>query len=327
MVNYRTPELAIQSLFSLARGLDRCALQVLLIDNASDDGSVDTLGTAIQANGWDNWVSVLPQEVNAGFAAGNNVGIRYALQSTVPPDYVTLLNPDTIVREGAIEALVDFMDSQPSVGIAGSRIEDAAGHVQSSAHNLPSPLGELEGSARLGVLTRLLRPYTVSYAPRDAQHECEWVSGASLIARRQLLEQIGLLDEGYFLYFEEVDLCVRARKAGWKVWYVPESTVVHMEGASTGIRKPGARRPSYWYASRRRYFVKHFGVLGLFAADLLWALGRGSLVIRRMLNLAARRDEDPAHLAFDLLWGDVRAFLTESASRLSRRNAASSPVP
>jgi GT2 family glycosyltransferase len=165
------------------------------------------------------------------------------------------LNPDTIVRGGAIRALVDFMDSHQRVGIAGSRLENAEGAAECSAHIAPSPLGELESGARLGILSRALHRYTVSPPMREAAHQCDWVSGASLIVRRKVFEEIGALDEGYFLYFEEVDFCLRAQKAGWRIWFVPESRVVHLEGASTGIRNIVRRRPQYW-TTRRRYFVK-----------------------------------------------------------------------
>jgi hypothetical protein len=142
------------------------------------------------------------------------------------------------------------------------------------------------------------------------QQRCEWVSGASLMLRRGVIEAIGLLDEGFFLYFEEVDYCLRARQAGWEVWYVPESRVVHFEGASTGIRTASRRRPSYWFASRRRFFAKHYGIAGLVAADALWAVGHASLRARRTLGLGRGGDiPDPPGIAKDLLWGDLQALV------------------
>ena len=203
------------------------------------------------------------------------------------------------------------MDSHQRVGIAGSRLENAEGGAECSAHNALSPLGELESGARLGILSRALHHYAVSPPMREAAHECDWVSGASLIVRREVFDEIGLLDEGYFLYFEEADFCLRAQKAGWKIWFVPESRVVHFEGASTGIRNIVCRRPRYWYDSRRRYFVKHFGVLGLILADALWAVGRTSLTLHRLLQLGSGGiEQDPRWFAFDLLWGDLRSFFT-----------------
>jgi GT2 family glycosyltransferase len=221
-----------------------------------------------------------------------------------------LLNPDTVVRPGALRALVEFMASHPEAGIAGSLIENPDGGVDRSAHRMPSPFGELDGAARLGMLSRLLQRYSVSPPLRDEAHECDWVSGAAMIVRKQVLEQVGPLDEGYFLYFEEVDFCCRARNAGWQVWYVPQARVLHLEGAATGIRTAAKRRPAYWYDSRRRFFVKHHGLGGLLLADLLWAVGRLSFLLRNALGFGKQRGHaDPKHFMLDLLWGDLRAVL------------------
>jgi len=311
IVNYRSAGLALECLRSLAAELAELpGADVVVVDNASGDGSVEQLAAAIRRERWQGWVALRPLERNGGFAFGNNAPIRDALRSERPVDYLMLLNPDTVVRRGAIRALLDFMDAHPRAGIAGSRLENPDGGAECSAHNAPSPLGELESGASLGVLSRLLARHAVTPPLRDAAHECAWVSGASQMVRRQVFEQVGLLDEGFFLYFEEVDFCTRARAAGWQVWYVPQSRVEHVEGAATGIRSR-SRRPGYWYDSRRRYFVKHFGVGGLLRADALWAAGRASLVLRRLLRLGARdAGRDPQRFAFDLLWGDLRFCLT-----------------
>lgn len=310
IVNYRTADLAIDCLRSLApQAGDLEGGRVLVADNASGDGSVEKLAAAIAAEGWSAWAEVLPLPCNGGFAYGNNAGIRAALEAEPPVDYVMLLNPDTVVRPGALRELVDFMVAHPATGVTGSLIENPDGDVDRTAHRMPSPLGELDGAARLGVLSRLLHRYVVSPPLRDTAHECDWVSGAALIVRRQVLEQVGLLDEGFFLYFEEVDFCCRVRSAGWQVWYVPQARVLHLEGASTGIRAAAKRRPAYWYDSRRRFFVKHHGILGLLAADLFWAAGRLSYLARLALGLA-KRGNDPRHFMFDLLWGDLRALLS-----------------
>jgi hypothetical protein len=207
-----------------------------------------------------------------------------------------------------------FMDVHPEAGIAGSLIEYPSGSVDRSAHCTPSPLGDLEGAARLGLLSRLLHRFRVSPPLRNEAHTCDWVSGASMLIRRPVLEQIGMMDEGFFLYFEEVDFCCRARAAGWSVWYVPESRVMHIEGAATRIRAVAKRRPKYWYDSRRRFFLKQYGVVGLLAADILWAAGRLTFLLRRALRLGAHHQpNDPRWFMFDLLWGDLRALVTGKA--------------
>lgn len=320
IVNYRTAELAVDCLRSIAAQLDDMPeVRVVVVDNASPDGSRERLEGAIAAEGWQGWAALLPLDNNGGFASGNNAGIRLALQSDVGFRFVMLLNPDTVVRKGALRALAGFMDAHPKAGIAGSGLENANGSTESSAHTAISPLGELESSACLGILSRVLRRYAVTLPGRDVAHPCDWVSGASLIVRREVLEEIGFLDEGYFLYFEEADFCARARKSGWEVWFVPESRVVHLEGASTGIRETMRRRPQYWFASRRRYFVKHFGLPGLVLADALWAMGRVVHAIHRALRLGSGGGRpNPRWFAFDLLWGDLQSVFSGQVLRIRR---------
>jgi N-acetylglucosaminyl-diphospho-decaprenol L-rhamnosyltransferase len=321
IVNYRTAELAAACLRSLAQEAAGAlpALKALVVDNDSGDGSVESLSQRIEREGWQSWASVLPLERNGGFAFGNNAGIREALRRCARVEYLMLLNPDTVVRPGAIHALLQFMVANRRAGIAGSLLEDAAGEPAYSAHNAPSPLGELEAGARLGPLTRVLERYAVTPPPRALPHACGWVSGAALIMRRAVVEDVGLLDDGYFLYFEEVDYCSRARRAGWEVWFVPASRILHLEGASTGIRDLRRRRPRYWYDSRRRYFVKHHGVAGLLLADALWAFGRATLGFRRTLGLGRGGvNLDPQRFALDLLWGDLRALFNGELWNLRR---------
>ena len=313
IVNYRTADLVVDCLNSLfAQISDFKNIRVVVVDNNSDDGSVAKLATAIEREGWSSWAEVIPLDFNGGFAFGNNAGIRMALSSIKPVDYIMLLNPDTVAPPGAIKALVGFMDTHPGAGIAGSQLENADGSVECSAHTFPSPLGELEGAARLGLLSRLLGRHKDVIPSPTLAHQCDWVSGASMIFRRQVIEDIGLMDERYFLYFEEVDICRRAHQAGWQCWFVPDSRVIHLEGASTGIRTTAKRRAGYWYESRRRFFVKYYGISGLVAADVLWAVGRLSFLIRKGLRFGAGSQEsyDPKWFMFDLLWGDLRAILT-----------------
>ena len=181
-------------------------------------------------------------------------------------------------------------------------------------------MGELEGAAQLGVVSRVLRKWAVSpvgaggelavnaigAAPRPP-YRCDWVSGASLLARRQVFEQIGGFDESFFLYFEEVDLCCRARAAGWEVWHLPGTDVVHLEGSTTGISSRSRRRPSYWFESRRRLFVKQGGVTRLLFADLGWSLGRCIRALKVLVGGMAR--QDPPWFAWDLIVGDLYAVM------------------
>jgi GT2 family glycosyltransferase len=307
IVNYRTSALVVDCLRTVdTQRSELGKLQVVVVDNDSCDGSVENLNAAVSREQWGTWVSIVPSGKNGGFAFGNNVGIHLALKDERPPEYVLLLNPDTVVHPGALRALVEFMQLNQKIGIAGSRLENGDGGPEPSAHNAPSPLGELVSAANLGIVARALPKHVITPPMREVSHACDWVSGASLMVRREVFDAIGFLDDNYFLYFEEVDFCTRARSAGWDIWFVAESRVVHLEGAATGIKQAARRRPRYWYDSRRRYFVKHFGVSGLVLADTLWAAGRLSLAVRSLLRLGAgARLEGPKWFAFDLLYGDL----------------------
>lgn len=299
IVNYRTADLAAECLRSLAP--ERSGA-VIVVDNASADDSVAHLDAVIADYGWADWCSVLPLDHNAGYAAGNNSGIRYLQTNIGTPDYFLLLNPDTVVRPGAVRELVHFMNANPHVGIAGSRLEDPDGAPQRSAFRFPSVFGEVEAGLRLGVATRLLSRSVVAPPVRDMAHLTDWVAGASMIVRREVIEQVGLMDEGYFLYFEEVDYCRKARRAGWSCWYVPSSRVVHLVGQSTGVtdmKREPRRVPSYWFASRRRYFRNNHGAMYCRLADAAWACSHALWRVRRWLQ--RKPDTDPPGLLGDFL--------------------------
>jgi GT2 family glycosyltransferase len=324
VVNYRTPQLTIDCLRSLEPELREFAnARVVAVDNGSGDGSAQRIQSAIDEHAWGAWASLLATERNGGFSFGNNAAIRPALAAAEPPQYVWLLNSDTLARPGALRELLDFMDARPEVGIAGSRLEDLDGAPQNSRFRFHSVWSELDSGLRLGFVTRLLRKRTVALAPVDTPHRDDWVSGASMLVRARVFEEVGLLDEGYFLYFEEADFCLNARRAGWQCWYVPSSRVVHFVGRSTGVsnaREPATRRPRYWFESRRRYFVKNHGRLYALGADAAWVAGFASWRVRRVLQ--GKPDRDPPHMLWDFLRHTLRAArrgVESSAAALQSR--------
>lgn len=307
IVNYRTGPLVVDCLRSLEGEIDPALDRVIVVDNLSPDDSAEVIAAAIAERGWGAWATVLKAGRNGGFSAGNNAGIV-----SVDAGLYLLLNPDTVVRPGALAGLRLFMDENPKVGICALRLEDPDGTPQGGAHAFPTPLRELQRGARLGALDRRLGPLT-SPEPRDPAQgrprRCDWVSGAAFCVRREVFEQTGLMDEGFFLYFEEVDMCRRASRDGWEVWAAPVGRIVHLEGSATGIRQPVKRRARYWFESRQRYFLKHHGVLGLIVADVMWLVGRGSLRVRTALGLGRRGEALPPWFTFDLLRNDLAVLL------------------
>ncbi len=321
IVNYRTPALTIDCLNSLepeVRELENA--RVVVADNASGDGSPERIRDAIEEHRWSSWASLRALERNGGFAYGNNAVIAPALAGAADrlPDFVLLLNSDTYVRPGALSALLEFMDSHPDVGIAGSRVEEPDGTLQHSRYRFHSVWSEFDNGLRLGLVTRILHRRSIAPPLVETAHSTDWVVGACMIVRREVFEDIGLFDEGYFLYFEEADFCLAARRAGWSCWYVPASRVVHLVGRSTGFTStsgPPQRRPRYWFESRRRYFVKNHGRLYALCADVAWVVGFATWRVRRIVQ--QKPDSDPPHMLLDFLRVRIRP------GRRVRRDTAS----
>jgi len=305
IVNYKTAALTTACLRSLEQEVKSVAgIRVAVVDSASGDGPA--LDEAIRSHGWESWVTLRIAARNGGFSAGNNAAIGPALASANPPRFILLLNPDTEVRPGALRILLEFMESHPEVGIAGAGVENPDGTDWPFAFRFMTPANQLLNGLRLGVLDRIFSGRVVARRmEQDRASRVDWVSGCSMIIRREVFGSIGLMDEDYFLYFEEVDFCLRARRAGWPCWYVPQSRIMHIGGQSTGVAeretasdRPRPKRvPAYWFESRRRYFVKNFGVGPAIAADLAFGIGYACWRLRRRFQ--RKPDLDPPHMLAD----------------------------
>lgn len=302
IVNYRTTDLTIDCLRSLAPEIAGMAdARVIVVENGSADDSARRLSQAIGSQRWQSWATLMPLAANRGYAAGNNAAIRQLLTSKEPPRFILLLNPDTIVRPGALGELLRFMAQHPRVGIAGSRLEDPDGTPQRSAFRFPTVWSELDMGLRLGIVSRLLSRWMAAPPVQEEAHPTDWVAGASMMIRRRVLDEVGLLDEKYFMYFEEVDFCLQAGRAGWPCWYVPQSRVVHLVGQASGVtdtRRAPSRRPAYWFESRRWFFVKNRGLLQSILADI--AFSAGFLIWRLRRPLQGKPDLDPPCLLWDM---------------------------
>ena len=302
VVNYRTPELAIDCLGSLEAERRRVPeLDVVLVDNASPDDSLARLAEAVATRGWSDWCTVFSSGRNGGFAFGNVAGLEHLRSRGPLADFVLLLNPDTVVEPGAIRTCLDFAAARPEAGIVGCRLVDEHGHAFVSAFRFPGVLTEWLAGCSLGPLDRLFRRRLVSIPPAEDPHEADWVSGAFMLLRRTLVEDVGLLDPAYFLYFEEVDLCLRAQRAGWQCWHVHAARTVHFISASTGLSAATdtpRRRPGYWFRSRRLFLTRRCGRLGYLAADAGFTAGLLSRRLRR--RLMGRRDDSPPAFLRDL---------------------------
>jgi len=288
IVCYRVPDLTIDCLHSLKGEIEQLPdTRVMICENGTGGDSAELIQKAIGANGWGAWVSLCTISPNRGFAGGNNVILREILKQDVLPDYVLLLNADTIVRPGALAELVRAAKANPEAGIICPRLEWPDGEPQISCFRFISPVSEMLDAARTAPLTRMFKRWGVPIDVSDAPMEPQWASFACALIRSKLLSELGILDEGYYLYFDDVDYCRTARNAGWKTLYWPVAHVVHLRGRSNPVKTLTAqrkRRPPYFYASRSRYLAKFYGVCGLLLANTLWSLGRALSILREVLG-------------------------------------------
>lgn len=224
LVNWNTREflaLCLASLEDVAEADDLGKLEVFVVDNASQDGSVEMLRERF------SWVRLIINRENVGFARANNQAIVRS-----QGEHILLLNTDTEVYPGALKALINYMYAHERVGAVGPMLLNPDGSLQPSAQPMLTPEREFW---RLLFLDRAARKATYAMEKWDSRipHQVEILKGACLLLRREALKEVGLLDESYFMYTEEVDLCYRLAKAGWQLWWVPEARIIHFGGASS----------------------------------------------------------------------------------------------
>jgi GT2 family glycosyltransferase len=297
ILNWRSPEMTLQAAEAALRALDGIEGALVIVDNDSGDGSYERMFAHVQACGWDTGpqaVRVLQSGHNGGFGAGNNFGIRAGMPDGTKPDFVYILNSDAFPEPQAIAALLVHLQLHPQTGFAGSYIHGPDGEAHRTAFRFPSIAAEFEAQIRFGPVSRILRDFVVAQPIPQTSGPVDWLAGASLMMRQSVLDQIGLFDERFFLYFEETDLCRRAAMAGWPTDYVLESRVVHIGSASTGM-KEWQRIPSFWLDSRLHYFVKNHGKAYACAATLSHIAG-GLLWRTRLLIQRKDRGDPPCYL-------------------------------
>ena len=235
----------LASLLGHAKGV---SCEVIVVDNASWDGSAQMVEAEFPQAG------LIPLSANVGFAAGCNRGIERAAG-----EFVLLLNPDTELAEDAFSPMVDHCRQNRSVGLLGPKLLNSDGSLQLSCRRFPGHLTSLFN--RQSILTRLFpgNPFSRRYLMTDWAHDriepVDWLSGACLMLRREMVERIGGMDEGYFMYIEDVDLCYRAHQAGYEVVYFPQVAVTHHIGRSTETMPN--RSIVQWHRSMWRYYRKH----------------------------------------------------------------------
>jgi GT2 family glycosyltransferase len=315
-VNYRTAQHCLACLTSLLPHKECIPdLQVVVADGASDDGSVSKIQNWISENGFGDWISVLPLEINGGFGWAHNQIMLRSLSSVNRPDFVYLLNPDTRLEPGAIAALRTAFNRDPRIACVGSQLINETGGLQPAGFHLPDIRTELARGARAIRVAKMLGAPDPVIPPTGAHQEVPAVSGASFMVRVDALEQVGLFDHGFFLYFEEFEWMHRFASRGWKIVHEPRSRVHHIGGAATKLsrdRRALARepRPFYWYESQRRCLYRLHDAFRARLAALAWFLGYVLVTLPRAAVSRNFRSKLVKNEARDMLraWSAREAF-------------------
>ncbi|MDP9174830.1 MAG: glycosyltransferase family 2 protein [Planctomycetota bacterium] len=298
IINYRTPQVTIDCLASLAAQIDDVpGTRVILVDNASGDNSMPLLRATIDARGWSSWISLVESDNNRGFAGGNNFGLASVKDLSPAPRFVLLLNSDTIVQPGAIKHCKERMEAEPSIGILSCMLLNSDLTVQNIARKLPTPL-RLAASS-LGLPWFLPRFFgwanleDESWDRRTQARDVDWVGGAFMMIRKDLIDRMGPMDDRFFFYGEDVEFCHRAWKNGMRVCYDPRATIIHLGGASSdsGRLASAQKNALMWQA---RYLIQR-RCYGLVAEHFIRTIDIISFGLRHLKLLLRGRKNSPEY--------------------------------
>jgi GT2 family glycosyltransferase len=260
IVNFRTPALTVDCLRSLASEVPTvAAARVYIVENGSGDDSTRHLAAAIADNGWSAWATLVPLPHNCGFAGGNNRGIAFARARDGDPRYWLLLNSDTVVHPGCLRYCCQVLDHEPTIGLLSCLVLNRDGSWQNVTRRFPTPLAQAISS--LGLPWFWPRAFgwanvsDVSESIGRTKRDVDWIGGSVMFVRDQAMRQLGPLDEDFFFYGEDVELCFRYNKAGWRVHFDPGASITHLGGSSSDATKlPSRSRSTYQW--RARYLLQ-----------------------------------------------------------------------
>jgi GT2 family glycosyltransferase len=262
IVAYRSPELLRQCLASIRRHGPEVPTRVYVVDNASGDGTVGLVRREFPE------VTLEAADANLGFSRANNLAIRRGRGR-----YVLVLNPDTRLNENVLDRLVALMESRPKIGISGCRLEREDGTFDHAAkRSFPTPLGALAHFTGVGRSPSAPRRLSQYRAPHVEAGPVDAVNGAFMLIRRAALDEVGLFDEGYWMYMEDLDLCYRFAKAGWIVWYEPSLRVVHVKAGTSGKIRSARLNYAFHYGMYR-FYRKHYAAENTRALNALVYVG------------------------------------------------------
>jgi len=276
IVNYNTRDLLRDCLRSLPEAGRGLACRTIVVDNLSSDGSAGMVAAEFPD------VTVLEPGRNGGYAFANNIGLRemgFGVGAEAPPRYALLLNPDTVVPPEGLTRIVAFMDANPDVGVAGPKLVRPDGSLDRACRrSFPTPevsFYRMTGLSRLFPHSRRFGRYNLTYLDVDEQADVDAVVGAFMLMRGKALERAGLLDEAFFMYGEDLDLCYRIKALGWRVVYNPSVVVLHVKGAAS--RQASRRSINAFYDAMHIFHNKHYRAQSAFLVNGLVHLGIGTM--------------------------------------------------
>lgn len=253
IVNFNTKDITQACLDSLKKYSEGALWEVIVVDNGSNDGSVELLKKI-------SGIKLILNKKNLGFAKANNCGIKIAKGK-----YILLLNSDTEVRQDSIQTMLRFMDGHLKAGAATSKLELVGGSMDPACHRgFPTPwaaITYMTGLEKLFPRSQIFGRYHMGYKNMTIPHQVDCISGAFFLCRREAIDKVGLLDEDYFMYAEDIDWAYRFKRAGWEIWFNPEASVLHKKkqsGRSSMLRSRAVTTEIYFHTYNWLFYKKHY---------------------------------------------------------------------
>lgn len=297
IVNYNVKEFLLNLLDSIGKAANNISIEIIVVDNASDDGSVD----AIKEKYPD--VILIQSSHNIGFGAANNLALERAKGK-----YFLLLNPDTIVREDTFKKMINFFEEHPECGIAGCKVLNPDGSLQLACRRgFPGPwtsFTKVMGLSKLFPKSRLFAKYNLTYLDENQTYEVDAVSGAFMMMRREVYEKIGGFDPQFFMYGEDLDLCYRAQKNNFKVYYVHSTEIIHYKGEST--KRSSIDETKLFYDAMHLFVKKHFS-----SSFIVESILQLAILFRKLIAFANVYKLAIISILFDFIFLSTSVFLAE----------------
>lgn len=297
IVNYNVKEFLQNLLTSLSKAVANLSAEIIIVDNGSDDGSIEMLNEKFPG------VTLISSKINLGFSKANNLGLKIATGK-----FLLLLNPDTIVQEDTFEKLIQFFNENQDAGMVGCKILNPDGTLQLACRrSFPGPwtsFCKVSGLSSLFPKSKLFARYNLTYLDENQSYEVDAISGSFMMVRREVFDKIGGLDEQFFMYGEDLDWCYRVQKSGWKVYYVHNTTIIHYKGEST--KRSSLDETKVFYNAMHLFVKKHFA-----SSLLVEIILRSAIIFRQLLAFIGKQKLTFIAVVLDFIFFNLSLLTTE----------------